>query len=89
MTRTWWIVAVLAIAGCKKGNDKLDRAKLDAIVHKADACKDAACVDAAFEEYKAVYRDQTNSSGGTSEDDMKYLTAAGDVIKTKQATFKK
>ncbi len=79
---------VLALGACKGGHDKLDRARVDAIVHRADACTDVACAEAANEEMGKVFAEFGNTKNGLAEEDTKYMLDAGSLIRDKIARLK-
>jgi phage shock protein A len=78
MRATTWILSLgllLGAAGCKKGNDDLKK-KVTALRDKSLACKDAACVQAASNEYIELTKDLS----GLSESDAKFFDEVGTEI---------
>jgi hypothetical protein len=78
--RSWMIVALLALVACS-GKYKLDRAQVDAIVNKAEACKDVACAQAAMEELVKIQVEAGTSKNGVAAEDGEYIYKAKDLVK--------
>jgi hypothetical protein len=82
-----WVIAVVLVLGACGGKEKLDRAKVDAIVHKADACKDWDCADAAYGEVAHILV-EGGKGKGLAQEDIDYLFAAQKVIDAKREMLK-
>jgi|HubBroStandDraft_6_1064221.scaffolds.fasta_scaffold33406_2 hypothetical protein len=77
----------IALGGGCNGKEKLDRAKVNAIVKKADACPDVTCARAAYDEVGSILA-AAGRDKGMAPEDTEVLFAAQKVIDAKIAALK-